>query len=79
MSFSEFLIRCAEVYKNLLSSARSTHEPVVVPTSDDTRSTSGATESSAGTMGDTSQDGVDSAQFLRSLIPIAENMDPGYV
>ena len=72
----EFLIRCAEVYKSLLTSSRASHEPVVVPTSDDTHPPVGAVSSESGT-GDTSQDGVETVQFLRSLIPIAESMDSG--
>ena len=49
-----------------------------MPTSDETRSTHGGPGDS-NTTEDTSQDGVDAAQFLRSLMPIAENMEPGLV
>ena len=76
---AEFLVKCAEMYKTLLSVARTPHDPVVVPTSEETPTENhqplpGTNNPEVGHGG---QDGVDSAQFLRALSPIAEKMVPG--
>ncbi|XP_023932695.1 UPF0705 protein C11orf49 homolog isoform X3 [Lingula anatina] len=66
--YEEFLEKCTEVYKALLS-AGSPRETVVVPTSDEEESKSNPHQLSNGHH--TSSDGVDSMQFYRALVSLS--------
>ena len=64
---TEFLTRCAEVYKELLKTKQNSHDPVVVPTSEEATPRVHEDENSA------RPEGVDAMTFLRALIPLCEH------
>ena len=66
---SEFLVKCYEIYKDLELTKQNSHDPVVVPTSEEStpRVHDDATVSKP--------EGVDSMTLMRALLPTVEKLD----
>ena len=66
----EFLVKCYEIYKELELTKQNSHDPVVVPTSEEsTPRVHDDDEASS------KPDGVDSMTLLRALLPTVETLD----
>ena len=68
---AEFLTKAAEVYKELETTQQTSHDPVVVPTSEE--ATPRVQDSDADVS--SKPQGVDSMTYLRALLPVAETLD----
>ena len=64
----EFLARCSAIYKDLELTNQNSHDPVVVPTSEESTPRVHDDET-------TRPDGVDSMTLMRALLPLVEQLD----
>lgn len=69
----EFLSGCSDIYRELELTKQNSHEPVVVPTSEESTPRVHDDEASR------RPDGVDSMTLMRALIPLVEKLGPLWV